>query len=148
MRNTRVLLAALAAILAIVVAGCGSAANDYRGEVADVQKEHLAAIKAEETNIQSALESGDAEAAAASLTTVSETWTKLADEVEALEAPDETQALAAEIVGNYRGMATAADALQVAWESGDADAASAGWEAYVAAGQAADAAVEKLNKVD
>ena len=45
-------------------------------------------------------------------------------------------------------MATAADALQAAWESGDADAAQAGWEAYAAAGQAADAAVEKLNEVD
>lgn len=148
MRNTRLLLAALAAFLVLVVAACGSATNDYRGEVAEAQKSHLEAIKAQETAIEAALEAGDADAAAAALATVSETWTTLADEVEAVEAPEEAQALAGTVVTSYRGMAAAAADMQAAWESGDTDAAMAGWTAYSEAGKAADAAVEALNKVD
>jgi len=148
MRNPRLLMVALAALLVLVVAACGSAANDYRGEVAEVQKGHLDTIKAQETALEAAVQSGDAEAATASLATVSEAWTKLADEVDALEAPKETQALADTIVASYRGLATAADEMQAAWADGDSEAAMASWEAYAAAGKAADAAVEQLNKVD
>jgi hypothetical protein len=148
MRNTRLLLAALAAFLVLVVAACGSATNDYRGEVAEAQKSHLETIKAQETEIQVALEAGDAETAAASLATVSTTWNTLADEVEALEAPEEAQALASTVVTSYRGMATAAADMQAAFEAGDNEAATAGWTAYAEAGKAADAAVEALNKVD
>ena len=148
MRNPRLLLAALAAFLVLIVAACGSATNDYRGEVAEVQEAHIETIKAQEADIQAALEAGDADAAAAALATVAQTWNTLADEVEAVEAPEEAQALAATVVTSYRGMGAAAADMQAAWAAGDAESAMAGWDAYGEAGKNADDAVAALNKVD
>jgi hypothetical protein len=147
MRSLRTLVAALAATLVLVAAGCGSETNDYRGDVSKVQEKYFEQMNALASDV-SANASSDPAAAGAALTTLAETATKLADEVAAIEPPEDKQQLADQLVGSYRALASASTELKDALASNDIEGIQSAMEALNAANADQTAAVEAFNAAD
>src|SRR5688572_22008660 len=100
MRRFTVLIAALAAML-VVLAGCGSSeTNDYRGDVKEVQEKYFPDLQKYSTDATSNMNT-DPAAASAALDQLSATAKKMSDEIKAIDAPDDKQQLADQLVGAY-----------------------------------------------
>ncbi len=147
MRSFRVIVAALAAALVLVAAGCGSDTNDYRGDVSKVQEKYFEQLNTLAADVTASANS-DPAAAATALTGLTETATKLADEVAAIEPPEDQQELADQLVGSYRALASASTELKDALAAEDVGGIQSAMEALVAANEQQTAAVEALNAAD
>jgi hypothetical protein len=146
MRRLVMLVLALAAV-AIAVTACGSEANDYRGEVKKVQDKYLTDLEKYRTSVQTAVAT-DPATAGAQLDQLSATMTKFADEVAAIEPPDDQKEEAAQLVGAYRASADAASQLKEAAATGDAAALQAAITAFNEAQKQETAAITALNAAD
>ena len=146
MRRLVMLVLALAAV-AIAVTACGSEANDYRGDVKKVQDKYLADLEKYRTSVQTAVAT-DPASASAQLDQLSATMTKFADEVAAIEPPDDQKEEAAQLVGAYRASADAATQLKEAAATGDGGAIQAAIEAFNMAQQQESEAINALNAAD
>jgi hypothetical protein len=147
MRSFRVLVAALAATLVLVAAGCGSETNDYRGEVSKVQEKYFEQLNTLATEV-SATAASDPAAAGTALTSLAETATKLADEVAAIDPPDDKQQLADKLVGSYRSLAAASTELKDALAAQDIEGIQSAMESLTAANAEQTAAVEEFNAAE
>lgn len=146
MRRLVMLVIALGAV-AIAVTACGSEANDYRGDVKKVQDKYLADLEKYRTAVQTSVAT-DPASAVAQLDQLSATMTKFADEVEAIEPPDDQQQQAAQLVGAYRASAAAATQLKDAASTGDLPAIQEAIEAFNKAQQQESDAITALNAAD
>jgi hypothetical protein len=146
MRRLVMLVIALGAV-AIAVTACGSEANDYRGEVKEVQDKYLADLEKYRTAVQTSVAT-DPASAVAQLDQLSATMTKFADEVEAIKPPDDQKEQAAQLVGAYRASAAAATQLKEAASTGDIPAIQEAIEAFNKAQQQESDAITALNNAD
>lgn len=146
MRRLVMLVLALGAV-AIAVTACGSEANDYRGDVKKVQDKYLADLEKTRTAVQTSVAT-DPAAAVAQLDQLSVTMTKFADEIEAIEPPDDQKEQAAQLVSAYRATATASTELKDAAQKGDAAGIQAAIESFNAAQQQESDAINALNAAD
>jgi hypothetical protein len=146
MRRLVMLVLALGAV-AIAVTACGSEANDYRGEVKEVQDKYLADLEKYRTAVQTSVAT-DPASAVAQLDQLAATMTKFADEVEAIEPPDDQKEQAAQLVGAYRASAAAATQLKEAASTGDIPAIQEAIEAFNKAQQQESDAINALNAAD
>ena len=90
----------------------------------------------------------DPAAAVAQLDQLAATMTKFADEVEAIEPPDDQKEQAAQLVGAYRASADAATQLKEAASTGDVGAIQAAIEAFNAAQVQESEAINALNAAE
>ena len=138
------LLAALLAVFAIAVAGCGSATNDYRGKVSDIQKKYFTDLEKYSTDFSSKMAS-DPQGAATSLDQLASTAQKLSDEIKAVKPPSDKQALADQLVGAYSTLAKAAQDLKTAVAANDTAGLQTALDEFNKAQQDESSAVDAFN---
>jgi hypothetical protein len=149
MRRFTVLIAALAAML-VVLAGCGSSeTNDYRGDVKEVQEKYFPDLQKYSTDATSNMNT-DPAAASAALDQLSATAKKMSDEIKAIDAPDDKQQLADQLVGAYSTLSSAATDLKTALASDppDLEAVNAAIEGFNKASQDESTAVNAFNDAE
>ena len=129
---------------AITAAGCGSATNDYRGNVRDIQTRYEKQLTDLTTRATTDM-AGDPAAAAADLGELSTVVTKFADDVAAVKPPSDKQALADQLVGAYRELATASTDLKKAVETKDQTALQTSLDGFNKATTMESAAIDAFN---
>jgi outer membrane lipoprotein-sorting protein len=149
MRRFRILVAALAALLIVVAAGCGSSeTNDYRGEVKTVQEKYFPDLQKYSTDATAKVAANDTTGASAALDQLGATATKLSAEIAKIKAPSDKQDLANQLVGAYKTLSTASAELKTAISSGDVTAVNKAIADFNKAEQDESAAVDAFNKAD
>jgi hypothetical protein len=136
-------IAALAAV-AITVGGCGSATNDYRGKVRDIQSKYEKQLT-DLTGKATADMTANPSAATADLGQLSVVVTKFADEVAAVAPPADKKALADQLVAAYRELATASTDLKKAVETKDQTALATAIEEFNKATTMESTAIDAFN---
>ena len=86
-------LAPTLAFLALIAAGCGSATNDYRGKVADVQQQYEQQMTELTTKATTDIATNPA-AASVTFTELAAVVRQFAQDVAAIKPPDDRQQLA------------------------------------------------------
>ena len=149
MRRLFLALVALVAMLGLLAACGSSETNDYRGDVKEVQEKYFPDLQKYSTDATTNMNSNPT-AAATALDQLSATAQKLSDEIKAIEAPDDKQQLADQLVGAYSTLATAATDLKsaLARETPDLEAVNAAIEGFNKAQQDESAAVDAFNDAD
>jgi hypothetical protein len=147
--RVRGLLATLGAALALAgAAGCGSAANDYRGDVKDVQGKYLGQLQPVVNKLQTDIGANRYAAASTDARRAGAIAGKLATGIAALEPPTKLQDRANELVGAYNGFKQALDQLSTALKSHQQTAIQAALKTFNTAQQQESDAVDALNKAD
>jgi len=146
-RSIRVFSLACLAALAIAVTACGSETNDYRKDVSSIQEKYVEQLQQQATTASQSIQS-DPTAAAASLDQLAATSNKMADEIAAVDPPDDKQALADQLVGAYRQLGTSALELKQAVATNDLAKLSEAAEGFNDAQLAEASAIEAFNKAD
>src|SRR3954470_6743604 len=103
MRARGLLAAAFAALALAGAAGCGSAANDYRGNVKDAQSKYLDQLQPIVTRLQSDIGANRYEAASRDAHRSAVIAANLAAAIAKLDPPDKLRSRSQELVGSYRG---------------------------------------------
>ena len=137
----------IVASLALVAAGCGSATNDYRSKVSEIQNKYSKQMTDLTSKATGAI-AADPAAAGATLGELAVTVGKFADEVEAVKAPSDKQALAEKLVGAYRKLAQAATDLQTAVTKNDVTAMQTALEEFNAATSEESSAIDAFNAAE
>ncbi len=147
--RVRGLLATLGAALALAgAAGCGSAANDYRGDVKDVQGKYLDQLQPVVNKLQTDIGANRYAAASTDARRAGTIAGKLATAIAALDPPDKLQSRATELVGAYNGFKKALDQLSASLKSRKQAAIQAALKTFNAAQKQESDAVDALNKAD
>ncbi len=147
MRSIRPFALACLAVLAIAVTACGSETNDYRKDVSEIQEKYVAQLQEQATTASQNIQS-DPAAASASLEQLAATSNKMADEVAAVDPPDDKQQLADQLVGAYRQLGTAALELKVAVTTGDVAKLQEAAQGFNDAQAAEASAIDAFNAAD
>ncbi len=133
------------ALILLVVTACGSSAtNDYRGQVASVQKKYEQQLTDLTTKATTDL-AGDQAAAQKDLADLAAAVNAFADEVAAIQPPSDKQALADQLVQAYRTLAKAATDLKTAVAHQDQAALKTALGEFTAATSAESTAVDAFN---
>jgi hypothetical protein len=140
------LILALAGLL-LAVAGCGSATNDYRGRVADVQKKYQQQMTDLTTRATTDIGT-DPAAASATFTELATVVSQFAEDVSAIKPPGDRQQLADQLVGAYRTLAQASLDLKVALTAKDRAALEKAVAEFNQATRQESAAVDAFNAAD
>jgi hypothetical protein len=140
-------LAPTLAVLALIAAGCGSATNDYRGKVADVQQRYEQQMT-ELTTEATADIATNPSAASVTFTELAAVVRQFAQDVAAIKPPDDRQQLANQLVGAYRTLAQASLDLKVALAASDQAALQKAIGEFNAATAQESAAVDAFNAAD
>ena len=135
------------AILALIAAGCGSATNDYRGKVADVQQRYEQQMTELTTRATTDITTNPT-AASATFTELAAVVSQFATDVAAIEPPDGKQQLAQQLVGAYRTLAQASLDLKVALAASDQVGLQKAIGEFNRATAAESAAVDAFNAAD
>jgi hypothetical protein len=106
------------AVLVLLAAGCGSATNDYRGKVADVQQRYEQQMTELTTRATTDIATNPT-AASASFTELAAVVGQFAADVAAIKPPAGKQQLASQLVGAYRTLAQASLDLKAALAASD-----------------------------
>jgi hypothetical protein len=146
-RSIRPFALACLAVLAIAVTACGSETNDYRKDVSDIQEKYVAQLQEQATTASQNIQS-DPAAASASLEQLAATSNRMADEVAAVDPPDDKQQLADQLVGAYRQLGTAALELKVAVTTGDVVKLQEAAQGFNDAQAAEASAIDAFNAAD
>jgi hypothetical protein len=146
-RSIRVFSLACLAALAIAVTACGSETNDYRKDVSSIQEKYVEQLQQQATTASQNIQS-DPTAAAASLDQLAATSNKMADEIAAVDPPDDKQQLADQLVGAYRQLGTSALELKQAVATNDLAKLSEAAQGFNDAQMAEASAIEAFNKAD
>ncbi len=133
--------------LALTAAACGSATNDYRGKVADVQKKYETQLTDLTTKVTTDI-SANPTGASASLSALALVFSQFAEDIAAVEPPADKQALADQLVGAYRTLAQASLDLKAALETQDAAAMNSALEEFNRATAEESAAIDAFNAAD
>jgi hypothetical protein len=133
--------------LALVAAGCGSATNDYRGKVADVQHRYDQRMTDLTTKATTDLTS-DPAAASATFTQLAVVVSQFAEDVAAIKPPEGKQQLANQLVGAYRTLAQASLDLKGALANRDQAALQKAISEFNQATTQESAAVDAFNAAD
>ncbi len=141
-------LASALVLLAVVLAGCGSGddANDYRQEIRDVQERYFADLERYAADATDNI-GVDTEAASRAREQSAATASKVADEIDRLEAPDNARQPGEQLVAAYRALARSSDELRTALASADAEAVDEAVAGFNGAQADLAAAVEDLNAI-
>jgi uncharacterized lipoprotein len=145
-RRLLVPLVVLTSVL-LTVAACGSATNDYRGKVADVQKKYNAQLTELTTKVTTDL-STNPRAASASLSELATVVSQFAEDIAGVKPPADKQPLADQLVGAYRTLAQASLDLKVALDSKDTAAMNKALEEFNKATADESAAIDAFNAAD
>ncbi len=129
---------------ALLIAACGSATNDYRGEVLEVQNKYQQQMTDLTAKVTTDI-SGNPATAGAALTELATVVNQFADEVAAVKPPTDKQALADQLVGAYRTLAQAALDLNTAVETSDITQLQAALAKFNEATVAESAAIDAFN---
>jgi hypothetical protein len=135
------------AVLALVAAGCGSATNDYRGKVADVQQKYEQRMTDLTTKGTTDLTTNPA-AATATFTELATVVSQFAEDVAAIKPPNDKQQLANQLVGAYRTLAQASLDLKAALANHDQAALQKAVSEFNQATAQESAAVDAFNAAD
>jgi hypothetical protein len=135
-------------LFVLVLAACGSGddANDYRQSIRDVQQRYFADLERYAADATDNI-GVDTEAASRALEQYAATASKVADEIDRLEAPEEAQQPGDQLVAAYRALARSSDELRTALASADAEAVDEAVAGFNSAQSALSAAVEDLNAI-
>ncbi len=133
--------------LALTAAACGSATNDYRGKVADVQQQYSAQMTDLTTQVTTEIGTNPT-AASASLTRLATVVNQFAADVAAVKPPADKQALADQLVGAYRTLAQASLDLKAALDTKDQAALNKAIEQFNKATADESAAIDAFNAAD
>src|SRR4051794_21247283 len=148
MRVRRLLAIVGAALALAAAAGCGSAANDYRGDVKDVQGKYLGQLQPVVTRLQTDIGANRYAAASTDARRAGAIAGKLATATAALDPPKKLRSRATELVGAYNGFEKALDQLAAALKSRKQTAIQAALKTFNTAQQQESDAVDALNKAD
>jgi hypothetical protein len=140
------LVLALAGLL-LVLTGCGSATNDYRGKVADVQKRYDQRMTDLTTQATTDINTNPA-AASATFTELATVVSQFAEDVAAIKPPSDRRQLADQLVGAYRTLAQASLDLKVALTTKDQAALQKAVTEFNQATAQESAAVDAFNAAD
>jgi hypothetical protein len=144
----RLVLALIALLcLALTAVACGSATNDYRGKVADVQQKYSAQMTDLTTKVTTDIGTNPA-SASASLTQLATVVNSFAADVAAVKPPADKQALADQLVGAYRTLAKASLDLKTALDTKDQAALIKAIEEFNKATAEESAAIDAFNAAD
>lgn len=133
--------------LALTAAACGSATNDYRGKVADVQQKYSAQLTDLTTKVTTDINANPA-AASASLTQLAAVVNQFAGDIADVTPPADKQPLADQLVGAYRTLAKASLDLKAALDNNDPAAMTKALEEFNQATAAESAAIDAFNAAD
>ena len=147
--RVRGLLATLGAALALAgAAGCGSAANDYRGDVKDVQGKYLDQLQPVVNKLQTDIGANRYAAASTDARRAGAIAGKLATAIAALDPPTSSSPGRPSWSAAYNGFKRALDQLAAALKSRNQAAIQAALKTFNAAQQQESDAVDALNKAD
>jgi hypothetical protein len=133
--------------LLLVVTGCGSATNDYRGKVADVQQKYEQQMT--DLTTQGTTDIGsDPVAASATFTQLATVVSQFAEDVSAIKPPSDRKQLADQLVGAYRTLAQASLDLKVALTTKDQARLQKAVAEFNDATRQESAAVDAFNAAD
>ena len=135
------------AVLALIAAGCGSATNDYRGKVADVQQRYEQQMTELTTKATMDIATNPT-AASVTFTELAAVVGQFAQDVAAITPPGDRQQLANQLVGAYRTLAQASLDLKVALAAGDQAALQKAIGEFNQATAQESAAVDAFNAAD
>jgi hypothetical protein len=139
----------LAAAVALAGAsGCGSAANDYRGQVKDAQGKYLGQLQPVVDKLQKDIGANHYAAASTDAHRAGVIAGKLATAIGALDPPDKLRPKADELVGAYRGFQRSLTQLSTALKSRKQTAIQAALKTFNRAQQQESDAVDALNAAD
>ena len=133
--------------LALTVIACGSATNDYRGKVADVQQKYSAQLTDLTTKVTTDINANPA-AASAALTQLAAVVNQFAGDIADVTPPADKQPLADQLVGAYRTLAKASLDLKAALDNNDPAAMTKALEEFNQATAAESAAIDAFNAAD
>jgi hypothetical protein len=145
----RRLVLSLAALLclALTVVACGSATNDYRGKVAEVQSKYSTQMTDLTTKLTAEI-STDPAAASASLSQLATVVGQFAEDVADVKPPAGKEPLADQLVGAYRTLAQASLDLKKALDAKDTTALDKALEEFNKATADESAAVDAFNAAE
>ncbi len=143
----RLVLSFVLCCLALTAAACGSATNDYRGKVADVQQKYAAQMTDLTTKVTTDISTNPA-SASASLTQLATVVNSFAADVAAVKPPADKQPLADQLVGAYRTLAKASLDLKAALDTKDQAALTRAVEEFNKATADESAAIDAFNAAD
>jgi|SRR3954447_19909344 hypothetical protein len=147
--RARGILAMLAAAVALAGAsGCGSAANDYRGNVKDAQGKYLGQLQPVVDKLQKDIGANHYAAASTDARRAGVIAGKLATAIGALDPPDKLRPKAGELVGAYKGFQRSLAQLSTALKSRKQTAIQAALKTFNRAQQQESDAVDALNAAD
>ena len=133
--------------LALTVAACGSATNDYRGKVAGVQKKYETQLTDLTTKVTTEMSTNPA-AASASLSELATVVSQFAEDIADVKPPADKQPLADQLVGAYRTLAQASLDLKAALDTKDTDKLNKALEEFNKATADESAAIDAFNAAD
>jgi hypothetical protein len=133
--------------LALTAAACGSATNDYRGKVADVQKKYETQLTDLTTKVTTDI-SANPTAASASLSELATVVSQFAEDIADVKPPTDKQPLADQLVGAYRTLAQASLDLKAALDKQDTAAMNRALEEFNKATADESAAIDAFNAAD
>jgi hypothetical protein len=145
MRARGRLAAAILALALAGAAGCGSAANDYRGSVKDAQGKYLDQLQPVVDQLQQDIGANRYAAASRDAKRSAVIAGRLADAVDQLKPPDKLKSRATELVGAYRGFQRALTQLSTALKSRKQAAIQNALRTFNTAQQQESDAVDALN---
>jgi hypothetical protein len=131
----------------LTVTACGSATNDYRGKVADVQKKYNTQLTDLTTKVTSNF-SANPTAASASLSELATVVSQFAEDIADVKPPADKEPLADQLVGAYRTLAQASLDLKAALDSKDTAAVNRALEEFNKATADESAAIDAFNAAD
>jgi hypothetical protein len=133
--------------VALIAAACGSATNDYRGKVADVQKKYESQLTDLTTKVTTDI-STNPTAASVSLSELATVVSQFAEDVANVKPPADKQPLADKLVGAYRTLAQASLDLKAALDTKDQAALTRAVEEFNKATADESAAIDAFNAAD
>ena len=133
--------------LALTAAACGSATNDYRGKIADVQKKYATQLTDLTTKVTTDISTNPA-GASASLSELATVVSQFAEDMADVKPPADKQPLADQLVGAYRTLAQASLDLKAALDTQDTTAMNKALEQFNKATADESAAIDAFNAAD
>ena len=135
------------AVIALLAAGCGSATNDYRGKVADVQQRYEQQMTELTTRATTDIATNPT-AASLTFTELAAVISQFAEDVAVIKPPTGKQQLASQLVGAYRTLAQASLDLKAALANSDQAAVQRAIGEFNRATAQERAAVDAFNAAD
>jgi hypothetical protein len=140
-------LVPMLAAIALLAAACGSATNDYRGKVADVQQRYEQQMTELTTRATTDIATNPT-AASLTFTELAAVVSQFAEDVANIKPPTDKQQLAQQLVGAYRTLAQASLDLKAALAAGDEAAVRKAIGEFNRATAQESAAVDAFNAAD